>query len=356
ALRSAGVPVESILDTGVLSRLGLRAALAYLRIATSPDAVDPDDLIEVQRRPSRGLPRWADKWLARCRSIDAIRGAAARLDDAKVSAKLEDLADDLDLLAGRAAAGADTRTLLTAVRDDIGLGTAMTLLDSTGAVAASHLDDLEGLLQVADLHPDPTGFGGWLHQSFSGDGVPGGVTLSTVHRVKGREWQLVAVFGANGGIMPHRLSDDVEEERRVFHVAVTRAAEQVVVLADATRPSPFLAELDGSAPRRAWRPAAAVPGPTSRPAAPRSPAAGAPKPSIEQAGPVAAALREWRAERARADAVPPYVVLWDQHLIAIALRRPTTLAELAACPGIGPARLGTYGEDIIEVIRRARDG
>ena len=45
--------------------------------------------------------------------------------------------------------------------------------------------------------------------------------------------------------------DDDEEERRVLHVGVTRGRHRVALLADATRPSPFLAELAGTAPIRA---------------------------------------------------------------------------------------------------------
>ena len=154
ALAEAGVPVDSILDESVLSRLGVRAALAYLRIAVDPQHVSGADLAEVHRRPSRGLPQWAVKWLDRCRSVADVRQAATRIDDVKVAQKLDDLAVDLDRLASLAAQGASARDLLTAVRDDIGLGSAMTLLDSTGGASGSHLDDLEALLQVADLHPD----------------------------------------------------------------------------------------------------------------------------------------------------------------------------------------------------------
>src|SRR5690606_29368717 len=150
----------------VLTRVGLRAALAYLRIAVDPEHVDGRDLSEVHRRPSRGLPQWATKFLDRCRSVADVRRAAERIDDEKVAAKLDDLATDLDRLAALARRGATTRELLTAVRDDIGLGSAMTLLDSTGAAAASHLDDLEALLQVADLHPDAATFESWLRRSF----------------------------------------------------------------------------------------------------------------------------------------------------------------------------------------------
>ena len=98
-LADAGVPVDSILDESVLSRLGVRAALAYVRIAVDPDHVSGADLSEVHRRPSRGLPQWATKWLDRCRSVGDVRRAAARIDDPKVGQKLDDLAVDLDRLA-----------------------------------------------------------------------------------------------------------------------------------------------------------------------------------------------------------------------------------------------------------------
>jgi DNA helicase II / ATP-dependent DNA helicase PcrA len=346
ALTEAGVPLRSVLDENVLKRLGVRAALAYLRIATDPGAVSPADLLEVHRRPSRGLPRWAEKFLGRCHSVVDVRKAATRIDDRRVAQKLDDLAADLDRLARMASRGADARALLTAVRDDIGLGSAMTLLDSTGAASASHLDDLEALLQVADLHPDAATFEGWLRQAFHRERDESGVTLSTVHRVKGREWLRVAVFGVTDGIVPHRLSTDVEEERRVLHVAITRGRERVLVLGDVSRRSRFLDELAGTAPVAGPAPAPAdlVPTPRRAPEAAAAPVAAADETVI-------AALKAWRTERARAERFPPYVVLNDKHLEGIAARMPATLEELRACPGIGPAKLESYGDDILEVLQ-----
>lgn len=46
----------------------------------------------------------------------------------------------------------------------------------------------------------------------------------------------------------------------------------------------------------------------------------------------------------------------DAHLQGIADRRPSTLAELAACPGIGPLKLERYGEDILAVLEGAASG
>ena len=155
------------------------------------------------------------------------------------------------------------------MRDDIGLGSAMTLLDSSGGAAGSHLDDLEALLQVADLHPDAGSFEAWLRATFHRVHAEGGVTLSTIHRVKGLEWDRVVVFGASEGIVPHRLAEDLEEERRVLHVGITRGRQRVLVLGDRSRPSSCLAELDGTAPApggpaRPSRRARAVAAPTRR--------------------------------------------------------------------------------------------
>ena len=371
ALVEAGVPITSTLRPDVLRRTGLRAALAYLRIAASPDRIAGDDLLEVRRRPSRGLPNWADKWLGRCRSIDDVAVAAGRIDDVKVSDKFAGLADDLHEVARRAAQGS-TREVLEYVLDGVGLGQAVELLDASGGGdGPSHRDDLEALIQVADLHPDPGGFEPWLRERLEKPDSAGGVTLSTVHRVKGREWPRVAVFGASDGLVPHRLTEGragVEEERRVFHVAITRGIERVVVLADASRPSPFLAQLTREATpadlaeepvserdelaarreRRRQRLVDAGGGSAAGRARGGSGAAGA----ESDADPaLVEALKGWRRERSKADNVPAYVVLNDKYLTGIAERRPADLGALARCPGIGPAKLDAYGDDILDILQ-----
>ncbi|MCI7794905.1 MAG: ATP-dependent helicase [Lachnospiraceae bacterium] len=61
-----------------------------------------------------------------------------------------------------------------------------------------------------------------------------GVTLSTMHSAKGLEYRIVFVIDANEGIMPHHraaLPADVEEERRLFYVAMTRAKERLHIMA-----------------------------------------------------------------------------------------------------------------------------
>ena len=61
-------------------------------------------------------------------------------------------------------------------------------------------------------------------------------------------------------------------------------------------------------------------------------------------------MRAWRTSRATADGVPAYVVVNDKHLRGIAMARPTTPAELAACDGIGPTKLERYGDELLALL------
>lgn len=348
ALGEAGVPVASTVPPQLLERTGLRAALAYLRIATAADGdIASGDLGEILRRPSRGLPPWfSDRLRRRPRwSTAALTALAGAVPD-KDAAKVERLADDVIALRAAAATMGSAR-LLRFVRTDVGLGGAMTLLDGgRGGEGSSHLDDLEGLEAVAELHDDAGSFEGWLRDRLQRPPDAAGVTVSTVHRVKGMEWDRVVVHAVNAGLFPHRLAEDVEEERRVLHVAVTRCREQVTVLADRSRPSPMLAELEGTAPHVA-APAtggARPVGRAERAAAVRGAPVSGGDPALEEA------LRAWRRRRATGDHVPAYVVFADRTLKAIAAARPATLAELRAVEGIGPTKLELYGEELLALV------
>src|SRR5699024_8471200 len=61
-------------------------------------------------------------------------------------------------------------------------------------------------------------------------------------------------------------------------------------------------------------------------------------------------LRRWRAETAREQGVPAYVVFHDATLRGIAESRPTTLTELSAVSGVGAAKLDRYGPQVLVVV------
>ena len=138
--------------------------------------------------------------------------------------------------------------------------------------AQERLEDLRELVNFAhtykslkDFLADATLREGFRGESFAKDGEQGELfqqlVLSTIHQAKGLEWKAVFVISLSEGLFPHAKSmaseENLEEERRLFYVAVTRAKEELVLIHPMTRfdyqagtiinrPSVFIAELPAS--------------------------------------------------------------------------------------------------------------
>ena len=69
-----------------------------------------------------------------------------------------------------------------------------------------------------------------------------GVTLATLHSAKGLEWNHLFLIGVADGLLPISNANDLNEERRLFYVGVTRAKENIHITY-AGKPSSFLADL-----------------------------------------------------------------------------------------------------------------
>jgi DNA helicase-2/ATP-dependent DNA helicase PcrA len=103
--------------------------------------------------------------------------------------------------------------------------------------AGSRLDDLEQLALFADGYEELAVFLDevTLMNELSGEDVVAEegererVTLSTVHQAKGLEWQVVFVIWLAEGRFPSARAEDVEEERRLFYVACTRAKDELLL-------------------------------------------------------------------------------------------------------------------------------
>jgi ATP-dependent DNA helicase RecQ len=63
------------------------------------------------------------------------------------------------------------------------------------------------------------------------------------------------------------------------------------------------------------------------------------------------ALRAWRAEQAKTQGVPAYVILHDKTLYELAARRPASTDELLDVPGIGQAKAERYGAGLLEIMQ-----
>jgi DNA helicase II / ATP-dependent DNA helicase PcrA len=415
-LSESGIACESSLTPRVLDRTGIRVALAYLRIGNDPEHIRIDDVRETIRRPSRRIAPNVIEMLTSSghSSLSDVRRLAGRLTGGDVD-KLRQYASDLEVVVRSCAASSIAG--LRAIRLEVGLGDAVDVLDASRDEAdrSTHVDDLIALESVASLHADAATFEAWLRSVLQPRAAARpGVLLSTIHKIKGREWDRVIVFGVNQRLLPHRLGHDLDAERRVLHVGMTRARVQTVLLADASAPSEFLDEVRGTRPRHGGLAspghASSERGQTAQP--PRSShhrrrEARRPIEStqlgartglhisrggtqgeiveVNESGVVvqvgnlrervffgaevtvdgklvtlaqarepnpmgAERLRDWRSTVSSAEKMPAYLVLSDRDLLAIADARPRTLSELARCRGIGPMKLERWGDEILAAL------
>jgi ATP-dependent DNA helicase RecQ len=84
---------------------------------------------------------------------------------------------------------------------------------------------------------------------------------------------------------------------------------------------------------------------------PRDQVSNAPPTSGEES--VFEALRQWRAQAAKAQNVPPYVIFHDTVLRDIARIQPETLGALGKIKGVGASKLERYGENVLQLVRSA---
>jgi DNA helicase-2/ATP-dependent DNA helicase PcrA len=169
----------------------------------------------------------------------------------------------------------------------------------------------------------------WLRARFD-HGAEGGVHLLTLHRAKGLEFEAVFLPRVEEKELPCkqalRTASALSEERRLLYVGMTRAKRHLA-LTWAGRPSRFLAELGVEARAQQAKPRAEEP-----------------------SDPTYHALKRWRLQRAKTDEIPAYVVFHNTTLAEIAQRRPSTIAELASVPGVGPTKLERYGDEVLAAL------
>jgi DNA helicase-2/ATP-dependent DNA helicase PcrA len=205
-----------------------------------------------------------------------------------------------------------------------------------------------------------------------------GVTLASLHSAKGLEWDAVFLVGLADGTLPTlyaKTPEQLEEERRLLYVGVTRARQWLWLSYGQTRsgggrarrPCRFLPQLSSSPGRssslekagdsrkpvrRSMVVSCRICGATLLAGADRKLGRCATCPSdLDQD--LYERLQAWRATTAKDLKVPAYVVFTDATIVAIAERQPTTPPQLLAIAGIGARKLGQYGAAVFALVAGA---
>lgn len=239
----------------------------------------------------------------------------------------------------RATDGTDAATALRAWLADVRAGEPPVPTD-----VAELAGDVADLLEAMGGSPTVGDLRRWCRTTLGSppgaDRAGRGVAVTTFHAAKGAEWASVVVAGVEEGWVPV-AGGNPDEERRLLYVALTRATDRLVVTWTARR--------DGPRRPSRWMPAPSTPPVPARPPAEirrfRS------RPGSDAPAALRAALRAWRADRARRAGVPPRAVLPDRALERLAVLAPTDEDTIAEVAGLGSVRAPVLAPEIARIIR-----
>lgn len=326
----------------------------------------------------RGGERFFERPVVR-EAITRIRGAARA-----GASGTDDLGDSGPSLSGEGALADQVSSILSV------MGWTTQAPRATGAVR-ERWESMAALVDLAAVHDqDGAGLASLVEEldrraAAQHAPVARGVTLATIHAAKGLEWDAVVIAGCVDGALPHSQvtsAEGIDEERRLFYVALTRARRELVLTwsrsrqpggrgsrqrsrfidevtevdADLAEPAPTSSIRRGRGPRRVTRQ-----GPASCRTCGRSLVTGAERarlrcrtcpPTASEA--TVEMLRAWRLDQAREREVPAYVIFTDATMEALAELLPTDIEGLRAITGIGPDKVSRYGTDLLALLAQQR--
>jgi len=251
SLRRAGIPAKIVGGVGFYERREVKDTLSYARAALNPS----DDIAwrRVLNRPKRGIGKtsedkligWAAKHSARFsdalrQSDEVLRGTPAVKRIGEFVVLLDDLKEAAETLSAAQFLKAviDQSGYMQALKDEKSfeaqgrienLGELVSAVtewqEETGGSIAEFLDEAALLASVDDRAVKAVNQGELPEEA---------VTLMTLHNAKGLEFPVVFLVGMEENLIPHRSStgslQEIEEERRLLYVGVTRAQEALFLV------------------------------------------------------------------------------------------------------------------------------
>jgi DNA helicase II / ATP-dependent DNA helicase PcrA len=273
ALRRAGIPATIVGGVGFYERREVKDVLSYARAALNP--ADDVSWRRVLNRPKRGIGKTSEESLARwaqrrgARFSDALRGAEEAIGGTAALSRVRVFVELMDDLA-EAAQTVSATQFLQAVLDQSGYLQA--LKDEGSHEALGRIENLDELISAVAEWEEESGGGvaDFLDeaalmtsvddravQAVNEEVADDAVTLMTLHNAKGLEFPVVFLVGLEEQLLPHRSATgslaEIEEERRLLYVGITRAQERLFLVhcasrmsfgrTDFARPSRFLEDL-----------------------------------------------------------------------------------------------------------------
>ncbi|MDQ3064846.1 MAG: UvrD-helicase domain-containing protein [bacterium] len=260
-----GIPYRVVGGVRFYDRKEIKDIIAYLRVIFQPE--DSVSIERIANVPSRGLgPKSLEAFRAWAQASGSMLMALQTISECpgltpKARAGFSDLADLIikyrELMDDTAVSGIIDSLLR---RLDY-----LTYLDDGTMQGESRQENVRELISVAKAYQD-VGLDGFLEEVSlvsdldSADMSSNAVTLMTLHAAKGLEFPVVFIAGLEETVLPHSRAlydqKEMEEERRLMYVGMTRARQELYLLYATSRalyggvlynpPSRFLSEIDNT--------------------------------------------------------------------------------------------------------------
>jgi len=277
AFLDANIPYRMSGGTSFFQRKEIKDIISYLRVIANPD--DDINLLRIINTPRRGIGKKTLEVLSaiatekECSIRMAIHALLERPPDDFREKSLADLEEFVELISSERKQLLSGKGLANKVRKLVERIQYFDYLtqefQKNEKAARFKFLNIESLLQSIDTwETNPDNFDPSLYTYLNritllsrddqNEEDTGEVNIMTIHAAKGLEFPVVFIAGAEEGIIPHARSmeenaGDVEEERRLFYVAITRARDKLIITSCRTRrrqagllecsPSPFLEEI-----------------------------------------------------------------------------------------------------------------
>jgi DNA helicase II / ATP-dependent DNA helicase PcrA len=285
ALRKANVPYQIARGVEFYNRKEIKDVLAYLRVVANPsDSVSLERIVNVPPRglgdtslkqiqvyaTAHGMSLWDALASAQhvqglsSRAVGAARQFVSLVERWRKLAAGEIASNDL-----HAKDKGPVQTVMEDVVSASGLERVLRKSDDPDLPELANVNELINAASEYD-HENPEGslqdylaLVSLVSDADHMKGAGGAVTLMTLHAAKGLEFPVVAIIGLEEGVLPHSRAranmDELEEERRLCFVGITRAQKRLILSKAARRmlrgvyertvTSPFLTEMPGDSLR-----------------------------------------------------------------------------------------------------------
>lgn len=190
-----------------------------------------------------------------------------------------------------------------------------------------------------------------------------GVTFSSLHAAKGLEWDTVFLTGISEGILPISLAEtpaEIEEEKRLLYVGVTRAKQRLFISYACARGAGRVQKrrvsrfLSGMWPAETAN-AIAKTGQRKKSSTSTKDRVQAEIVELDAtSAELFAQLKAWRKEAAAERSVPAFVIFGDSTLVEIAKAQPRTLTQLRLIRGVGEVKLEAFGTAVLRLVKQVR--